>query len=1044
MGLIGEDLHAENDALQQRITELEAALSQAQQQGEQRDTKIQARLTWMERILNTMSGIVYVYNTVEQRNVYVNQNIGALLGYTQEELHEMDSSILPTIMHPDDFARLPELIGPVATATDSEVVTNEYRLRRATGEWIWFEDHATVFSRDAQGNPVELVGMLQDITKRKQQERDLKLFKALVENAPDAIAVGDTQTNLFYANPAYKAITGYGDAIIGMKALQVIVEEDHAMIAEALYKLETQGSANVLTTYRRKDGRTFPVEITSFQIEDDEGESQIIAFVRDITERKQQERQLRLAQFSLQQSMDSIFWLKCDGTFEYANDATCAMLGYTREELLTMNIFDIDPFFKKEQVLPTWNKLVQHGSIRFEAVHRHKDGHDIPMEVVSNYLAFEGQEYVCTFTRDITERKKHEDALRETQQFLQLIIDNIPQAIFWKARDLTFLGCNRYFAETAGLASSNDIVGKNDYEMPWVEIADLYRSDDSEVMENDTPKIAVEEPHVDATHQHKWRRTSKIPLHTPSGEVFAVLGLFEDITERKQMEHTLRLSEARYRAVVTHFPNTAFGIFDRQWRIILADGMNLELVGYTKTQIEGRLLSEVVSPEMFERLKPLVSAAFAGEVATFENEIAARVYRLLYVPIYDEQNRVISVLNITQDITRYRQAEQLLRESEERYRIIAELISDYAAACTVEQDGTITIDWITMGFLRAVDQKFEGIGNDWRDLVYSDDHPIMADVFQQVLTGQSVSFELRVVARDGTLRWLDNYIRPIWDPEESRVVRIFSAAQDITERKAVEAERTALIQDLEARNAELERFTYTVSHDLKSPLITIKGYLGYLESDAQSGNMERMKSDLARIDAAADRMNQLLDELLELSRIGRLMNPSEWVNLTELSHDALLLITGHLHNTHIQVYIAENLPNVYGDRTRLREVIQNLLDNAVKFMGDQPDPKIEVGVRPNTTPPIIYVRDNGIGIEPHYCEKIFGLFEKIDAQSIGTGIGLALVKRIIEVHSGHIWAESEGNGTGATFCFTIPSPEDQVVQGQEHAGERISHFIDRR
>jgi signal transduction histidine kinase len=123
------------------------------------------------------------------------------------------------------------------------------------------------------------------------------------------------------------------------------------------------------------------------------------------------------------------------------------------------------------------------------------------------------------------------------------------------------------------------------------------------------------------------------------------------------------------------------------------------------------------------------------------------------------------------------------------------------------------------------------------------------------------------------------------------------------------------------------------------------------------------------------------------------------------------------------VDIAPDLPTVYGDRARLVEVVQNLVDNACKFMGDQPAPRIEIGTSGTDTEgnPIFFVRDNGIGIEPQYHERVFGLFNKLDAQSEGTGVGLALVKRIIEVHGGRIWIESEGAGRGATMCFTLPS-----------------------
>jgi PAS domain S-box-containing protein len=232
--------------------------------------------------------------------------------------------------------------------------------------------------------------------------------------------------------------------------------------------------------------------------------------------------------------------------------------------------------------------------------------------------------------------------------------------------------------------------------------------------------------------------------------------------------------------------------------------------------------------------------------------------------------------------------------------------------------------------------------------------------------------------------------------------------------------RENLIKELESKNVELERFTYTVSHDLKSPLVTINGFLGYLERDAEMGNMERLKNDTRRIQDAVNRMHRLLSELLELSRIGRLMNQPEEIPFDDLVREVLDIVHGRLEARRISVQTQPNLPVVHGDRQRLTEVLQNLIDNAAKFMGGQIDPRIEIGRRGEEDgKPIFFVRDNGIGIAPEYHERIFGLFNKLDVKTDGTGIGLSLVKRIVEVHGGRIWVESNP-GKGATFFFTLP------------------------
>lgn len=240
--------------------------------------------------------------------------------------------------------------------------------------------------------------------------------------------------------------------------------------------------------------------------------------------------------------------------------------------------------------------------------------------------------------------------------------------------------------------------------------------------------------------------------------------------------------------------------------------------------------------------------------------------------------------------------------------------------------------------------------------------------------------------------------------------------------------REKLIKELETKNAELERFTYTVSHDLKSPLVTINGFLGYLEADVASNNLARFKQDCQRIRDAVRKMHSLLGELLELSRIGRIVNPSQMIPFEELVRNALELVHGQIDARGVTVSLPSGLPAVYGDPHRLTEVLQNLIDNATKFMGAQPNPQIEIGYGGEENGFFVFfIRDNGIGIPRELQGRIFGLFDKLDLNSEGSGVGLAIVKRIIEVHGGRIWVESEvGNGT--TFFFTLPKEENQITE----------------
>jgi len=251
------------------------------------------------------------------------------------------------------------------------------------------------------------------------------------------------------------------------------------------------------------------------------------------------------------------------------------------------------------------------------------------------------------------------------------------------------------------------------------------------------------------------------------------------------------------------------------------------------------------------------------------------------------------------------------------------------------------------------------------------------------------------------------------------VYQSLSKAEDeVAMRKEAEKGREAVIHQLRLKNQELDRFAIRVSHDLKTPLITIAGFLGYLEKDIKEGDLQRVGKNLAQINDAARQMGKFVDELLDLSRVGRITNLPTDAPFDEIVQDALKAADGLLKARQVQVKVEAIFPFVHVDRVRVVQVVLNLITNGIKFMGSQKNPLIEIGFKEIDGEHIFFVCDNGIGIEPEYQERVFELFNKLDPASDGTGIGLALVKRIVEAHSGKIWVESEIE-KGATFFFTL-------------------------
>ena len=368
-----------------------------------------------------------------------------------------------------------------------------------------------------------------------------------------------------------------------------------------------------------------------------------------------------------------------------------------------------------------------------------------------------------------------------------------------------------------------------------------------------------------------------------------------------------------------------------------------------------------------------------------------------------------------------RAAEAALRESMERYRLITAVSSDYTFSTDLGDAPGLRLNWVAGAFEAITGFTFEEYvaRGGWRAALHPDDVAQDARDMETLEQNRPVISELRTVCKDGSVRWVRIYALPVWDEKKQKLAGIYGAVQDINARKAAEAEREALIRELEARNAELERFTYTVSHDLKSPLITIRGFLGHIEQAAIEGKLEAVRVDMDRVYKSTAKMHRLLDDLLELSRIGRLAKPPEETSFEAIVRDALDRTHGRITTQKVSVEVEDHLPMVCVDRDRLVEVMQNLIDNAAKFMGGEPDPRIRIGARRDGEELAFFVRDNGPGIDARYHDRVFNLFDKLDPKSAGTGVGLALVKRIVEVHGGRIWVESNHPDKGSTFLFTL-------------------------
>ncbi len=279
---------------------------------------------------------------------------------------------------------------------------------------------------------------------------------------------------------------------------------------------------------------------------------------------------------------------------------------------------------------------------------------------------------------------------------------------------------------------------------------------------------------------------------------------------------------------------------------------------------------------------------------------------------------------------------------------------------------------------------------------------------------------------EGQLGYLALTYVPLEDDYE-KVTGIIALGEDITQRIRLEEQLEAKAAELAHSNKELESFTYVVSHDLKEPLRSISAFSTFLLEDYKERLDEQGVEYLAILVRSAERMRQLIEDLLELSRIGRVREKATWVDLNTLLPEVVEDLSTAIEERKVQLRIEPELPLVYGEKVRVRQLFANLVSNAIKF-NTSPHPEVEVGFRPGTRTNTLYVRDNGPGIDPRYHEKIFQIFQRLGLRDEveGTGAGLTICRKIVEDLGGQLWVESE-EGQGANFLFTMPrggSPEE--------------------
>ena len=924
-----------------------------------------------------------------------------------------------------------------ALQTRGHIEDFEVQFRRTDGSSYW----ALLSSRtlDYEGEQCILSTYI-DITERKHAEQALQAKTEELDryftSSLDLLCIADTDGYFRRLNPEWENTLGYTVAELeGQRFLEFVHPQDLEATMATISQLQAQQQIlNFENRYRCKDGSYRWIEWRAFPI----GKT-IYAVARDITKRKRAEEALRESEqkfrLFVEQSSDGLVLTDEHGIIIEWNQAQEQLTGFKREESLSQPLWKVQPSFLpasmqlsgvEEQLKQKILVALQSGQADFldkliETAMFRRDGVKVIVQQVTFSIKTSQGYRLGSISRDITQLKQAEEELRASEERYRMLVEVSPIAT-WISKNQVIAYVNPAALQVLGATDPKEIVGKSTFDLIHPDYHPVVRERISQMMEKRKVVPLMEEKYVRLDGSIVDVEVIATPFITPEGTIIQVF--FQDITKRKQAEEALRESEARHRALVEsqidlvsrYLPDTT---------LTFVNDAFCKFYGKTREELIGQSYLFMIAPEFREQVayetKKLAeeNGTITGEYLNYRDDGKECWIQWVVKSIRDENDRVLELQAVGRDITQLKQTEQALRESEEKLRQIASSLRETIWLRDVHTRQVLYVNpafeeltgWTCVNFYERPDIVMNAI--------HPDDKEWVTKALAQRSEGVPYNKEHRITHRDGSVRWVSSRSFPVRN-EAGEVYRWASIMEDITERKRAEAERERLIAELESKNAELERFTYTVSHDLKAPLITIRGFLGFIEKDAQSGNLDRLKGDIQRISTATDKMQRLLNELLELSRIGRVTNSSQNIPFRVLIDDVIKLMEGQLREKGVEVIIQDDLPVVSGDPQRLFEVLQNLVDNAVKFIANQTKPFIEIGTcgeEKNMT--IFYIRDNGIGIAPEHHDRIFGLFNKLDPTAEGTGVGLAIVKRIIDLHGGRIWVESE-LGKGTTFYFTLP------------------------
>jgi two-component system sensor kinase FixL len=727
-------------------------------------------------------------------------------------------------------------------------------------------------------------------------------------------------------------------------------------------------------------------------------------------------------------SLDMLCVADLDGYFRVINSAFESTLGHSKQVLLETPFIE---FVHPDDIAPTLEAVTQLATgesvTYFENRYRCQNGSYKWLAWTSVPVTDEG--FLYAVARDITGQKAIENELGNQRDLLDKVLSNVPASIFWKDRNSVFLGVNDQFAHDTGLQSPDALIGKSDYDLAWTkEEADFYRECDRKVMDSGEPMLNIEESQQQADGKQVNLLTNKVPLLDASGQVYGMLGIYMDITKRKQAENSLQKSEARLQTLFDSAVEYIF-VIDPEGKIIKVNRYVYEQSGYKEDEVIGRNIKEFFSdtskdvcdcnlPILRERGYSRADVEFVckdGRVIQMECSATA-------VP--DENGDFTTFLIVQRDVTERKHAENTLAISERRFRTIFN--SSYQLIGILDPEG-ILLD-ANQTALDAVGLKKEDVvGCPFWDIYcwsYSTDvQDRLKIAIKDASQGKSVRYEEDMLTKGNKIRTIDFTLKPVVN-QQGKTILIIPEGRDITDIKRAEEETEQHHQEMAhvIRLSTAGEMASGMAHELNQPLTALLSYCGTAVSlvNSMSSPPQQLGEVLERAIEQSHRAGDIIRHLREFVSKG-----NSHRELLEIDQVARGIITFLKHEVQESDVVVEFYPRcqsrkIKADKIQIDQVLINLVRNSLEAIGHA---KISEGrvvlqtrLLPNDSVEMT-VTDNGPGIDAEMVDTIFHPFQT--SKETGMGIGLSLSRRIIEDHGGKLWMDKEYQN-GALFGFELP------------------------